>query len=915
MTHQIPGERWYRRLLHLYPRDFRDEFGGEMTRLYRDRGRKERWWSLWGSLLLDLIRTAPSEHLAMLKQDCRHAWRGLRRTPVITATAILTLALGVGASTAVFSVVHAVLLRPLPYPAAHDLVELFEEDRRSPAGAGLFRASALNYLSWVARAQSFDAIAAFGSAGMTLTDGGDPEMLPGSFVTPSLFQVLRVSPIAGRTLQPEDGVRAGSRVVVLGESLWRSRFGGDAGIVGRSITLDGERYQVVGVMPQTFREVGRAQAAGAAGAQIFLPMAIDPARENRGNHTLRVVGRLRRGVALEQARDDMRAVSGRLEQEFPATNTNWGVRVERLSDTTLEPRVRRSLLLVLGAVTLVFLIACANVANLMLARETQRRAEFAVRTALGAGRPRLVRQLLTESSCLAVVSGAAGVFAAAVAFPLVRTLLPATVPRVDEMQLDMNVLAFGLLITSVSGAVFGVVPAVRASRLGFSQPLMLTGRATADISRVRLRQSVIAGQVAVATMLLVGAALLLQGFVRLQGVPLGFEANDVLTARLSLPRSRYADADRAGEFYQRLVETLQASGQLRTVAVATSAPFATGVRAAFRAAPELPDVASPRDATNQRWLVGPQVAGRPGGIPPRTQASPPAAGPQVAEEFAAEHIVSAGFFRVLGIPLLAGRAFDERDTTGAARVAIVSQRLARRLWPDTNPLGQTVERSGGSYEIIGVVGDVRGSDTQGLTGGGPDRDPRPAVYFAAGQLPQRTMTLLVRPSGDSAGVIAGVRDAVRQLDPTLALQQVRPLQDWLAAALAPIRLATRLATVFAVSALLLASVGIYGVLAFTVASRTREIGVHMAMGATRRRVLGLVLQQGMTCAGSGVLLGLVGAFAAARLIATLLFDVPARDPLTFAAVGGAVTLVALLASTIPALRAVRIDPTIAMRAE
>lgn len=367
MTRDTRGEHWYRRLLRIYPQDFRDEFGGEMTQLYRDRRRDESWWSLWRSLLLDLIRTAPTEHVAMLRQDLRHAWRGLVRTPVVTATAILTLAIGVGASTAVFSVVHAVLLRPLPYAEPDTLVEFFESHLTS--GVAAMRVSALNYLSWAERGTSFEAIAAFGSTAATLTDGGDPETLGGSFVTASLFRVLRVSPIVGRALQPEDEQPTSARVVVLGEQVWRNRFGGDYAIVGRSITLDGQRHEVVGVMPRSFREVGRTQAAGGAAGQIFLPMVIDRATENRANHTLRVVGRLRRGVTLDQARNEMAAVSAGLEREFPASNTNWSARIDTLRSTTLEPQVHRSLLLVLGAVAMVLLIACANVANLFWRRE------------------------------------------------------------------------------------------------------------------------------------------------------------------------------------------------------------------------------------------------------------------------------------------------------------------------------------------------------------------------------------------------------------------------------------------------------------------------------------------------------------------------------------------------------------------
>jgi predicted permease len=428
--------------------------------------------------------------------------------------------------------------------------------------------------------------------------------------------------------------------------------------------------------------------------------------------------------------------------------------------------------------------------------------------------------------------------------------------------------------------VFGVVPALRASRLDLSQSLTNVGRATVDSSRVRLRQMLIVSQIALATMLLVGSVLLLQSFVRLQRVPLGFEPEGVLTTRVSLPRTRYPDAERAGQFYERLLTTLKASEQLRFAAVATSAPFGPGVRAGFRP-PDRGQVAT-------------------GGV---------------GNEIAAEHIVSADYFRVLGVPLLAGRSFSELDGAGSTLVAIVSQRLARLLWPDEQPLGRTLERGGRQYEVIGIVGDIRGSDTQGLRGGGPDREPRAAVYFAAAQLPQRTMTLVVRAGGEPGPTISVIREALRQLDATLALQQVRGLEDWFADSVAPTRITTTLATAFAVIALLLTAVGIYGVLAYTVASRTKEIGVRMAVGATRASVMRLVLKEGMVWAGIGILLGLIGAFTLARVIATLVFDVSTRDPVTFAMVGGAVAFVALLAWSIPAARAVRIDPTTAMRTE
>ena len=361
MTTRTPGERWYGRLLRLYPRDFREEFGGEMTRLYRDRRGEEPGWRLWLSLIADLVRTAPSEQLAMLAQDLRQAWRGLRRTPIITATAVATLALGVGATTVVFGVVYAVLLRPLPYPEPDRLIELSEQNLATRA---FFRVSALNYLAWAERSHTLEAVGAFNGMAATMTDAGEPERLTGSIVTASLFDVLRVPPVVGRTLHAEDEQLGSAPVAVLSESLWRSRFGADRQVIGRSITLDGERRQVVGVMPAAFREVGRAQIAATTQAQVFLPMQIDRTRENRGNRTLRVVGRLRRSVTLDQARTEMSSLASGIAQEFPATNAAWGAQAERLSDTMLDPQVRPSLLLLLGFVSLVFLIVCTNIANL-----------------------------------------------------------------------------------------------------------------------------------------------------------------------------------------------------------------------------------------------------------------------------------------------------------------------------------------------------------------------------------------------------------------------------------------------------------------------------------------------------------------------------------------------------------------------
>ena len=428
MTRQTLGARLYRRLLRLYPREFREEYGAEMAGLYRDRARDEGALGLWLALLADVVRTAPKEQLNVLMQDIRHAFRVFVRTPIVTATALLTIALGVGGSTAVFSVVYAVMLRPLPYPAPDRLVELFEDNPQ--ANRPRFRVSTLNYLSWAERATSMEALAAFAGSAVTLTGDGEPERLAGGTITASMFGVLGLPPLAGRGFRAEDERPGAERVALIAEALWRRRFGGDAAIVGQSITLNGERHQVIGIVPRAFREVGRAQIDSAGGSpQIFVPLTIDPARENRGNHVIRVVGRLRPGVSLDRARDEMGRIAAAMEQEFPATNKDWGVRLETLYDSMLDERVRPSLLVLLAAVGMVLLIACANVANVLLARGISRQRELALRTALGAGRARLVRQLVTESVCLGVVSGVCGLLLSVFAVQALRVMLP---PRCRE---------------------------------------------------------------------------------------------------------------------------------------------------------------------------------------------------------------------------------------------------------------------------------------------------------------------------------------------------------------------------------------------------------------------------------------------------------------------------------------------------
>ena len=871
------GERVYRRLLRLYPRDFSDDYADEMTRLYRDRVRGEGVASVWLALVVDLVSTAPREQCSTLVQDVRHAGRTWRRTPVLAVAAILTLALGVGANTAVFSVVHGVLLRPLPYPDANRLVEVFEDNSRA-GGGPFFRVSLLNYLSWVERAQSFEALAAFNGRDFTLTEHGDPERVLGSAVTASLFKVLGVAPIVGRPLTDDDENLGAAPVALLAESLWARAFGGDPAIVGRTITLNGVRHQVIGIVPTGFREIGRTQIGAAGAGQIFIPMTMDTA-QNRGNHTLRVVGRLRHQVSLDQARDDMRRLATSMEDEFPATNRNWSVWIERPQYSMFDPRVRTSLLVLLGAVGGVLLIACANVANLVLARATGRQRELALRAALGARPARLARQLLTENISLAVISGACGLTVAGLSMEALRTLIPATIPRVDEIRLDGTVLFFGLFITTACGVFFGMVPALRGARANLLPGLTQNGKGAIGPSHQRWRHGLVVAQTGLATMLVVVAALLLQSLVRLQQVPLGFEPGGVLTARVTTPQARYPNGPAMLEFQRQLLGSIETLPSVQGVGFMTSAPFAPGVR---------------RTATvEDRAMAGRSLEARTSAL---------------------EQVVSPGLFRALGVPLLAGRVFGAQDRAGSPLVAIVSESLARRLWTNADGVGRVLEFDGRSHEIVGVVGDTRGSDGT-ARGGSLDRGPQPVLYISSAQFPQGTVSLVIRTDATGHAILPAIRAAVREIEPTLPIPDLRPLGDWIAESAAAPRLTTTLAGAFAGAALFLTVVGIYGVMSYAVSQRTQEIGVRVALGARRISVIRLVLRSGMTWASGGIVLGLIGAWSISRVVSSLLFDVSATDPVTFALTALALTVVAVLACTMPALRATRIDPVIALRAD
>ena len=805
----------------------------------------------------------------MVMQDTREAFRVWRQVPVLAAAVILTLAIGIGANTAVFSVVYAVVLRPMPYPDADRLVELFEHNRLANT---FMRVSGPNYSSWAERSRSFEALAAFNGADFNLSDDGNPERVSGTAVTTSLFRVLGVGPVLGRPLTAEDAQTGAPPVTLISESLWRRRFAADPAVVGRFISLSGTRHQVVGVVPGTFRGIGRTQASAAAIPDVVVPLTVNPAADSRSNHILRVIGRLASDVSLEQARDEMSTIARAMEQDYAASNSGWGVRIDSVQDSMLESSVQASMLMLLGAVGLVLLIACANVANLMLVRTSGRQRELAMRTVLGAERGRVIRQLLTESLCVALLGGICGLTVAYVAIGMLRGWLPPTLPRIDEVRLDSAVLAFGLLISVASGVLVGMLPALRVTRDAPLQVLSGT-RGVANRSRAGTRQALLVAQMGLATMLLIAAGLLLQSFVRLQNVPLGFDAAGVMTARIGLPRMT---ADRALARYDELLRSIERLPRVEAAAIATSAPFASGVRRGLTV----------RDALNQ----------------------PPTDG--IA---AVEHIVSPDFFRALRIPVIAGSSFSIIDSQTSPPAAVVSRSLAHQLWGSNNVVGREIDRDGRAHRVVGVVGDVKGADGTGPRGGGLDREPAPAVYLSAAQFPQTTMTLVVTAGGAAVGLVPSMRAALRAVDPAVPLYQVRSLSDFLGEANASTQVTTTLTAVFAMLALLLAAVGVYGVVSYAVEQRTDEMSVRIAVGATPAQVVLLMVRTGMLWSSVGIAIGLLAASWLGQLLATLLFEVREDDPVTFISVALVLATVALSACYIPARRASRVDAPATLR--
>ena len=805
-----------------------------------------------------------------VKQDLRYAGRSLRRQPGFTLIAVLTLALGIGANTAIFSVVNGVLLRPLPYSEPDRLVRLFTAFRGS--GNERYAMSQPEFMDYKGLTRVFENAAAFTGASLTLTGDGDPERVRGIAATADLFPVLGIHPALGRGFEPDDGRTGVEPVVVLTHEFWQTRFGGEPGVLNRILQLNGISRRVVGILPP---------GATVEQAQAFIPHYINPdSLAGRASNYLSGVARLRPGVSVERAQAELNALTRQLAERYANTypaEMGYGATVVAMHDEVVGD-VRPALLILLGAVGLVLLIACANVANLLLARGEARQREIAVRLALGGGRTRILRQLLTESSVLALAGAAGGMLLAWWGMKVLFAVNPTAIPRIELARIDWTVWLVTLVVALLTGLLFGLAPALHLVATESQASLHDGSRGSEGPGRHRLGRTLVAGEIALAVVVVIGAALLMRSFQSLRGTDPGFNPDGILTVDLALPAARY-DVDASTRFYQQLVDRL---GALPGVAMAA-------------AASDLPPAAGGRN-----WDI--IIDGRPRD-PGQSAPSP--------------HVraVTAGYFEAMGIPAVRGRLSGTGDRRGTELVAVLNQTAARHYWPGEDPVGQRI-RFDRDYPWITIVGVARDVRSMGL--GNP---PPAELYLVHEQLPEsargteRAMYALMRTAGDPAALAGQARAVVHELDPQLAIISIRTMDEMMNLAVAQPRFTLLLLGTFGAVALALAAIGIYGIMAYAVRRRTREIGIRMALGARPASVLSHLIGEGMRLALVGLAAGVLGALALTRLMRGLLYGVSPTDPLTFAAIVVLLAGTALLASWIPALRAVRISPVSALRSD
>ena len=806
--------------------------------------------------------------------DLRYGLRGLRRNPGFTLGAILVLALGIGANTAIFSMVNAALLRPLPYDEASRLMQVWHvPPAKSFPGLALFSVSPANYLDWKAQSTSFESMSIYGGRHLTFGGTDHPEVVQASAVPPDFFTVLRTQPILGRTFTPDDD-HPGARVILLSYRLWRDRFGSDPGIVGRDIAVNSERYTVVGVMPEKFRLPDFAKA--------WVPLAwTDADRAIRGNHNYLVIARLKPQVRIDQAKAELAAISTRLEQQYPEDDKGWGATLVPLHEQLIGD-VRTALLVLLGAVAFVLLIACANVANLVLAKTLARGKEMAIRTALGAGRLVLLRHILVETLLLSVTGGLLGLLLARAVIAFSVKLLADRLPAFMNVTLDAQVLAYTLLLSIAAGVLAGLFPSLRFSRVDVNEVLKQGTRGASD-GGSRTRNLLVVCEVALSLVLLIGAGLMIRTLWQLRGVQPGFDSSNVLTMTVAIPRGRFPTPSGEVNFFHETLQRVKALPGVEEAGVIDSLPLDGG-------------------GSHQPF----SIEGRP--------VLPMADQPEVDVRQ-----ISTGYLRAMHVPIIRGRDIAESDAVGRPGVVLISEALARRFWPKEDPLGKHLTLTffaDTPREVVGIVGNVK---TDALN----ETRPVDTIYMAVDQLSAATgevwnsfaLSLAVRTKSDPHNAIASVTEAIHQIGPDIPVTDVLSMDDLIAQSMSPQRFNMLLLAAFAGLALLLAAVGIYGVLSYSVRRRVREIGIRMALGASQSDILRLVVGDGMKPILMGVALGLSAAVALSRFVASLVFGVPPTDPLTFTAVALLLVVVGIVANTLPAYRATRVEPVRTLREE
>jgi predicted permease len=806
--------------------------------------------------------------LEEIGQDLRFALRQLGKSPGFTLIAVLTLALGVGATTSIFSVAYGILLRPLAFPEPERLMRVFPLNENGKPTA----ISVLNFLDWRKQSASLEAASLLDTGSVNLTGtGGDPERLEGAWVSPEFFSVIQAPLLHGRSFAPNEEKPGASHVVVLSRELWERRFGADPGLVGRTVDLNGQPYTVVGI-------AGRARWP--AITDVWLPFelnndVLEP--DNRGAIYLSTVARLKSGVSIEKARAETQAIAARLAAQYPENNTGFRMDVANMQEF-MTGDVRTPLLVLLGAVLFVLLIACVNVANLLLARASGRETELAVRTALGAGRARIVRQLLTESVVLSLLGGLAGVGLAVWATRALVALAPDRTPRLQEVGVDGSVLLFTLAVSVATGLLFGLVPALRASLPDLGAVLKEGARGSKGRPATRARSVLVVAETALAVVLLAGAGLLLRSFGHLLQVDPGFNPENALVFNLAPPESKYGEDPQLRSLSHQLLERMQT---LPGVTAAGIAGFG-------------------RPLDNSGFTLSFTIEGRP----------EPKPGEEPSMRVA---LVTPGYFQAMGLPIVRGRAFNEQDRDGSAKVAILTEAAVRKYFPGENPIGRRIvlgwtsdgDQRGG--EVVGVAKDFKQSTL--------DRDADPQIFLLFDQAPIGAMSVILRSTADPAAVIAAVRTQVKEVDPNLPLYKLQTMEDLVSSSVSQPRFYMLLLGGFAAVALLMAAIGMYGVIAYGVSQRSQEIGVRMALGATRDRVVRMVLGQGLVLALLGAVAGVAGALFATRGMRSLLFGVSAGDPAIYMGVAAVLVLVAALASYLPARRAARTEPQMALRGE